>query len=352
MTAKTTNNEKVSVHTLQRSPLEDAEPFTDHGRLVRDLGALGLDLYITTKKTFTEGSALRVRSSDGGVQLEPVTIDGAEIRAMHNRIIDPNVISGTENLPMLNSYNMKDFAGSKMRLYDVALRDYQPPTQLIDINNDSYENIEAVIESVASPEVVLKSNSGSGGGSIKILDKKRAMEWVDRALKAGDAKPQIVQPKVKIGALPDGIRAISPDDRALVDKVRREKSLAELRMFVVKRGQEFDLVPILRAVVEDDSQFMTSHNDAYIDVELPDDLHEALSKSTKDIINKVTAQSGDKYALGAVDFYFDEHGLPMVMEGNFRNPALPLTAESQVAGRKMHLALAKTLAQMSAERTS
>lgn len=338
----------VSVHTLRDTRLEKRKDIVDGGRFIDDVAVHGLQLVMSSRNTFDKGQLfIPEHAADGGVdfrlgELDPET----PIEALYGRVISTIKAPGSEGIPMLNTNEVKTLAGSKIDLYRRVLADYQVPTELISMEAGSFDAAAETISGVTTDTVVLKSNRGAGGYSTKIMPKAEALEWVAAQIATGEAPAHIVQPEIMFGRLPEGIKAIGTDDeKTLVERAKKEKLLTELRMFVVKRASQHDIVPILR-VVPSEGMPMQGQNDDYVDVELPDDLMEVLQAVSGDIIDRVAVEADAEYVLGAIDYYFDEHGLPHVMEANFRSPQLPVTRENPRAGRLVHMSVAEALAGM------
>lgn len=338
----------VSVHTLRDTGLEKRKDIVDGGRFIDDVAAHGLQLVMSSRNTFDKGQLfVPEHNGDGGVDFRLGESDpNTPIEALYGRVISTIKAPGSEGIPMLNTNEVKTLAGSKIDLYRRVLAEYQVSTELISMEAGSFAAAADTIGNVATDTVVLKSNRGSGGYSTKIMPKANALEWVSAQILAGDTPAHIVQPEIMFGRLPEGINAIGTDDeKALVERAKKEKLLTELRMFVVKRADQHDIAPILR-VVPTEGMPMQGQNDDYVDVELPDDLMQALQEVSSDIIDRVASEADAEYVLGAIDYYFDEHGLPHVMEANFRSPQLPVTRENPRAGRLVHTSVAHALAGM------
>jgi glutathione synthase/RimK-type ligase-like ATP-grasp enzyme len=322
--------------------------FVDFGHFASDVAAHGLSVVISNKATFTEDGTVWTPRLDKNGQIDDLVatkIDPQDIAASHVRVLPEVNVAGGENIPKLNSNEVKRLARDKYGLYKRVLSDYQVETSLLSTDLQTYDEMVEVIAGVDGTEVVLKNNTGSGGRSTKTFAKEDAAAWLDEAIRSeGGLKPQILQPKLEFGRLPSDIETSDGDKRELLRRAQTEDLLSELRIFVVKRGMNHELVPILR-IVPNSGDSMAS--DEYVDAILPNDLQKAVFEATREITDKVaTEASGTKYVLGAVDFYFDKHQAPHVMEANFRSPTLPLTEESPVAGRRMHKAVAATLAEM------
>lgn len=338
----------VSVHTLTTTSPEKRRGVVDDGHLIKDLGEHGLRLVLSSKRTFTDGEAiLPSLSRDGELSFASAQVDPDTIQAMHVRPYIPIRVAGSERVPMLNPNSLKELAGSKIELYRHVLHTYQVPTAFLSMEPGSFSYAAELIEEVTTPRVVLKQNAGRGGYSTRILPKVEALAWVGQQIEEG-AKPHIVQPEIMFGPIPPSVRAVKGDVKAahLIERAREEGLLSELRMFVLKRGDEHDTIPVLR-IVREEGMPMQGQNDDYVDIELDDALMVGLSDATIDITDRTAKAAGDKaFVLGAVDFYFNPEGLPGLMEANFRSPELPTTNDTPIAGRASHRAVAKTLASM------
>lgn len=344
-------NPVVAIHTLRNTSPEDIAHFLDDGRLIKDLNDLGQDVVITDFDTFDNGVAqIPHLDQDGAIVLTKTSIDPKSIGAMRVRPLGPVTHPKSVDIPKLNSNSLKQFASSKIELYRQVLSDYQVPTEFLSMEKGSFDMMADIIHGVIGDEVVMKSNSGNGGFSTKILSKADALRWVAEELEKDNPKPQVVQEKVAFGPLPEGISAIGTDQGIdLVKFARQEALLSEVRMCVLKRGDITEVVPALR-VVFNKTLSMQGNNDRYVDITLDDDLNTALTDAALDIVDKATqAVGGEKYVIGAIDFYFDEFGLPHVMDANLRSPGLPSTHTSPSNGRTAHKALAATLAAMAGE---
>jgi len=346
------NNNTVAVYTLNDTPVKSPEKvdgFLDHGLLINDLAAHGLHLVVANKRTFEERRVYTPVSlgDSGHFRYDEIALDPADIDAMHVRLATETKNPTAAATPSLNSNALKEFALSKYNLYEQILRDQQIETHYMSMQADDFDMMRDNLEALASDQVVLKSNSGAGGSSTKIFSKKEAMQWINDNIGLEGVKPQVLQAKVNFGELPQGITATDTDTwQPLIDRARQEKLLSELRFFVVKRGAEHDVVPLLR-VVPDKSKSMSGSNDVYIEVALPDDLHEALSRNSAAILDAACEKSGaGNFAIGAIDYYFDEHQMPVVGDANLRSPALPTTDTTPRAGRMMHRSLARTMRAM------
>lgn len=340
----------VAVHTLQNTTPEKSLHFVDDGRLIQDVAELGGTLVLSTRDTFDKGEyRIPHIEKDGNVQFSAASLGTDSLSALYARPTGSINRPGSESVPKLNANELKTLAGSKIELYEKVLSSYQVETHLVGFDDPlAMASIADTVHAVATDRVILKENGGFGGYSTKVMEKNDALSWISEQLETGKTPDHVLQPQIMFGRLPDGIAAVgTPDEKALVERARKDALLTELRMFVVKRGEDLDMVPILR-VVPDKTLAMKGTNDDYIDVEMPDDLLAALRFSTADIMNRATAAAGDvEFALGAVDYYFDEQGLPAVMEANFRSPQLPITSENPIAGRALHKSIAKTLIAMS-----
>lgn len=333
----------VAVHTLETTSPDRQLAFIDHGRFAQDLAVHGLALCVTNKGTFSHGGASSV-TSEGA--LVPVQIDTEGLGAMHVRPLANINVAGSEGILKLNENSLKDLGRSKIELYRNVLSSYQVPTEFLSLLPEDLEAARMIIDAIATPEVALKSNSGAGGGSTKILDKSRAIAWLTEAVSSGNEKPHIVQPKVEFGRLPRSITAIGSEaQQALVKRAYTENLLTELRFFTTKFKDDIRCVPVLR-VVPVEGMSMSGQNDEYVDVEIEAELHAVLEEAARTIINKAAQVSGVDHALATIDFYFDKNGNPHVMEGNLRSPQLPTTRENPVSGRLVHQAVASVLAGM------
>ncbi len=340
------NLDLVSVHTRLDATTEKLDLFTDHGRFANDLAHHGLELVITNKDSFTNNTAKTVTRSltDGSTSYDDVDINPRDIHAMYGRLISPVTRpQGSETIPKINSNELKKLASSKFELYTRVLSEEQVPTWFISMQPDDYETSVKAIEAIAGTNVVLKANKGSGGQSTKISSKHDAIAWINAEMLKPEPTAQILQAQINFGPIPNEVNAVSDYGKSLIERARREGLLSELRMFTIKRDDEFDTIPVLR-IVPDKSLPMQGHNDDYIDVNLPDELYNALKMSSIRIADKVCEEvGGDRFAIGAVDYYFDYQGLPRVGEANFRSPQLPTTNETPVAGRGVFRSMAKTL---------
>jgi hypothetical protein len=342
----------VSVHTSGETTPDEMQEFIDHGQLAFDLAKTGLSLVLTNKKTFTEdGAVKRPIWHESGLSFRDDRIDPDRLSAMHVRLLPKINVEGSEAIPKLNSNEVKDLARDKYDMYRRVLHDYQVPTELLSVENQTFDEMVDTIAAVDGDQVVIKKNTGSSGYSTKVLEKFEAVDWLSRELTAeGGMKPHILQPKIEFGRLPADITTSDQRYNGLVERAKREKLLTELRMFVVKRGDQHDLTPVLR-IVPDEKLRMEGQNDVYVDTELPDDLERAVNEATIAITDKLSGEvGGEKYMLGAVDYYFDKHGMPHVMEANFRSPQLPVSRDNPVAGQDTHQAVAMALADMANER--
>jgi hypothetical protein len=340
----------VSVHTLENTSGGNISRFIDDGQLIDDMNKFGLDMVISNKGTFDRGDVLvPLVEKSGNITFQPSKLGAVSLQAMHVRPIASIKRPGSEGIPILNPNNLKEMASNKYNLYKKVLEDYQTPMHLLPLESECIADMENVIDDIASDRVVIKSNKGYGGNSTKFMSKSEALLWLSREIESREeAKDYIVQPEIMFGRLPDGICAIgTEEEKSLVKKARKDELLTELRMFVVKRGANSDIIPILR-IVPEKGAMMQRQNDVYVDVDLPDDLHTALDETVLDIMDRVSSvvDGGVLHAIGAVDFYFDKHSIPHVMEANFRSPQLPITRENPVAGRAIHESVAATLADM------
>jgi hypothetical protein len=337
----------IAIHILTDTTDQKIDRFLDGGRLVSDLNDRGYSVALTDRNVFDATSAARrVVMGDGGYSLEDVAADVSSIHTMRSHLTIPLRRAGTEAIPKLNSNNLKELAGSKIELYERVLADYQVSTDLISMQPEDFDTIADLIHAVASKDVVLKSNAGLGGTSTRMFDKNEAIAWVAQQIEAGNTKPHILQPKIEFGRLPDDIRGIGEESDQLVKRARKENLLTELRFYALKNNEAIETIPVLR-VVPVEGLPMQGSNDTYVEIELSDDLRIALDESTRAIIRKATdASGGDTHALGAVDYYFDSHGLPHVMEANFRTPGLPTSKLLPRAGRLVHSVLADVLVDM------
>ena len=340
------NTDFVSIHTLKDTPSEKLDLFTDEGRFADDLAAHGLELLISNKGTFESGRALNVTRTDEGVSAYVPSIAEGEISAMHVRLIGKVNVSGSEDVLKVNDNSLKALAGSKYELYKQVLVGEQVETHFVSMQPNDFDVISDMIDAIATDNVVLKSNSGSGGHTTKIQTKKAAIQWVRENMSETNAIPQILQAQVIPGPIPDSVRGVDEYGKHLTERARKEGLLYELRMFAIKRGENCDMVPVLRVVPDKDLP-MKGTNDDYLDVELDSELFAALALSAKKIMDDVCQKSnaGD-FALGAIDYYFDENGIPHVMEANLRSPQLPSTNDTPIAGRNAHKALALSFREM------
>ena len=341
------NTDTVSIHALHDTTQEKLDLFTDSGRFANDLALHGLDLVISSKLTFDEGRAQSVsRNVAGETSYGETSIDPDRVAAMHVRLIGKVNRPGTEGVPKINTNALKGLAGSKYDLYNRVLKQDQVPTHFMSMEVDDFEATVDAINAVETENVVIKSNSGAGGYSTKIRSKMDAIDWVRNTMGTDDAKPQILQAQIMPGSLPAGISGTDEYSRSLIERTRKETLLHELRMFAIKRGDECDVVPVLR-VVPDKNLPMQGRNDDYLDVEIEDELLTALALSSKRIMDTACVESGaGDFALGAIDYYFDDDGLPHVMEANLRSPQLPSTNDTPLAGRAAHASLALSFRQM------
>ncbi len=342
-----TNTDSVTIHTLRNTTQERLDLFTDDGRFADDLAVHGLDLLVSSRDTFDLGNVHRVtRDSDGVSSYTAESVDIDTIAAMHVRLIGSVNRSGSEDILKVNDNSLKDLAGSKYDLYEKVLSEDQVQTHFISMRPEDFEVISDTINAIATDNVVLKSNSGSGGYSTKIQNKQAAIEWVRNNMSDADVTPQILQALVMPGGLPEGIVGVDEYGKKLIERTRKEQLLYELRMFSVKRGEKCDVIPVLRVVPNKDLP-MQGRNDDYLDVEIDDDLFAALAVSAKRIMDAACKESnaGD-FALGAIDYYFDEEGFPHVMEANLRSPQLPSTNDTPIAGRSAHKAMALSFREM------
>ncbi|MCL2038193.1 hypothetical protein FWG95_04320 [Candidatus Saccharibacteria bacterium] len=343
------NRNIVSVHTSIDTTDANRHKFVDDGLFVQDIAEKGLQLVLSGKRTFTEGGLVHrpFFGRDGVLSFQEEVISPDDIQAMHVRLVPSINVDGSETIPKLNSNNVKKLAGSKYELYRRVLEGYQVPTQLISTDTD-LATMEEMIAVVSGQDVVLKSNSGAGGKSTKIMPKEEALQWLISQIDSDTGlRPQILQPRIRFGRLPEEIEAVDEAYRGLVERAKREDLLSELRMFIVKRGNAHTLAPVLRIVPNIGDKM---GNDVYVDADLPDDLYVALAETTEDIINRVAQETGEEYILGAVDFYFDPERMPHVMEANLRSPELPVTRQNPLSGRKMHKAVASVLSDIVNER--
>ena len=344
------NTELVAVHTRADATIDKLNLATDHGRFANDLAHHGLELVITNKDSFTNNTAKTVTRSvvDGSTDYSDIDINPQAIQAMYGRLIAPVTRPpGSETIPKINSNELKKIAASKFDLYTRVLSAEQVPTWFISMQPDDYETSIKAIEAIVGTNVVLKANQGSGGKTTKIHSKEEAVAWIDAEMLKTDPIAQILQAQIEFGTIPEEIKGVSDYGKTLLKRARKENLLTELRMFTIKRDDEFDTIPVMR-IVPDKSLPMQGHNDDYIDVELPEDMYNALKVTSIRIIDKVCEEAGgDRFAIGAVDYYFDKQGFPRVGEANFRSPQLPTTNETPVAGRGVFRSMAKTLHAMS-----
>jgi len=332
----------VSVHMLRDTTPEKQAAVLDHGRFIDDLARCGLGVVLSNKNTFLRGDAVIPAAIGDDMVLRTEKVEPEAIDAMYARLLAPVTVEGSEDIPKLNENPLKRLAASKIDLYHQVLKDYQVPTYFVSMQREDFGEAADIISAMATDRVVLKRNSGAGGMSTRILEKADALAWVDEQIENG-AKPHILQPEVMFGVLPASITAAHEDDRPLIDRARRERLLYELRAFVVKRGDEFDVVPILR-VVPDKTKPMQGHNDDYIDIVLEDELMNVVRETSTVITENASRVAGNiPYVIGAVDYYFDEEGTIKVMEANYRSPQLPVTRENPIAGRATHIAVADAL---------
>ena len=345
----TVDKKIIAVHTLPSTSPEKVQRFFDDGRLIRDLGNEGHDVIMTNRHTFETGEAQRATvRKRGEIALRSILVDPSEVGAMHVRIVPQITKSGSELIPKLNDNSLKELAGSKIELYRQVLSGYQPETSFLSMKPDDFTHMAELIDSIDTPDVVIKDNAGFGGYSAKILSKPEALSWVARQLEAGKTNAQILQPKVAFGALPKGIKATSSKDHEiLIRRARKEGFLTELRYFAIQSGDRIQTTPVLR-LVPDATLPMQGDNDIYIEVDVPDELDSLLQETTRDIVTRATEKAGGiAHAVGAVDYYFDTQGVPHVMEANFRSPALPETSKYPVAGEVMRQSLVAALTTMS-----
>ena len=337
----------IAIHTLPNSSDQMISRFLDGGKLVDHLNERGYTVSLTNRDVFDATSAAhRVISSKDNYTLEPTATDISSIDAMYSRLAGPVRRPGIELIPKLNSNELKTLAGSKIELYRQVLSEYQVPTEFVSMQAEDFNETADLIHAVATDTVVIKGNGGFGGASTNVLEKKDAIAWVAQQIEAGNEKPQILQPKIEFGRLPDGIRGVGEDQALLVERARKENLLTELRFYALKKNDTIDTVPVLR-VVPTTGLPMQGSNDVYVEIDLSDDLREALDEITRAIVRKATAAAnGDNHAIGAVDYYFDAHALPHVMEANFRTPGLPASNLLPRAGRLAHTLLADVLVSM------
>lgn len=345
--SSSSNEPTIAIHTLPNSSNQSVSRFLDGGRLVGDLNDRGYSVNLTNRDVFDATSAAQRILTDGnGYTLQTVDSDSSSIRAMYSRLVNPVRRPGTEAIPKLNSNELKQLAGSKIELYRQVLSEYQVPMHLVSMEAVDFNATADLIHSVATDMVVLKANGGFGGASTNVFDKKNALAWIAQQIETGNAKPQVLQPKIEFGRLPDSIRGVGEDSAALVERARKEQLLTELRFYALKNNETIDTIPVLRVVMAA-GQPMQGSNDVYVEVELSDDLREVLDETTRTVVRKATdVSNGDNYAIGAVDYYFDIHGLPHVMEANFRAPGLPETKKLPRAGRLAHTLIADILVNM------
>jgi len=347
------NEPIIAIHTLPGSSDQMINGFLDGGKLANHLNDRGYAVNLTNRDVFDSTSAaLRVISSGDGYSLQPTDADISSIDAMYSRLAAPIRRPGTESIPKLNSNELKTLAGSKIDLYRQVLSEYQVPTQLISMKADDFSETADLIHAVATGTVVLKGNSGFGGASTNVLDKKEAVSWVAQQIEAGNEKLHILQPKIEFGRLPDGIQGVGEENASIVDRARRENLLTELRFYALKKNDTIDTVPVLR-VVPTAGLPMQGSNDIYVEIDLSDDLREVLDETTRTIVRKATdAVKGSSHALGAIDYYFDVNGLPHVMEANFRTPGLPASNLLPRAGHLAHTLLADVLVSMAQDKST
>jgi hypothetical protein len=335
----------VAVHTRVNTTTRHLDLATDHGRFADDLADLGYGLVITNRNTFSDGNVkIASRSkTDDSVTYTDAHIDPEDILAIHSRMVIPLVDPVSDLIPKINSNNLKHLVSSKFNLYEKVLSNEQVPTWFISMNPDDYNASIESIKNIDTTSVVLKANKGSGGYTTKIHSKKAAIKWINGEMLKPEPVAQILQALIDFGTIPEGVYGVSDYAKELIVRARKENLLTELRIFTLKRNDEFDTVPVLR-IVPDKNLPMQGRNDVYLDVRLSDELYESLRASSIRITNKVCEEAGnDQFAIGAVDYYFDKHGVPRVAEANFRSPQLPTTNTTPIAGRAVFQSTAKTL---------
>lgn len=95
MRTNNTHEQTVAIHTLVGTTPEKLDSFTDHGRLVEDLGREGLHLAMTTRDTFDNDQAHAVDINEQGVPVcTEITIRPGDISAMHVPVTRENPIAG------------------------------------------------------------------------------------------------------------------------------------------------------------------------------------------------------------------------------------------------------------------
>ncbi|PLS80578.1 hypothetical protein CYG49_04900 [Candidatus Saccharibacteria bacterium] len=340
----------VAIHTLRNSKPAKLEQVVDHGRFLRDLADKKLSVVITNLNTFKAGELLRpVVDSDGTVRFTPETVaveSLAGLVSMHNRVLGPLTHEAATGIPRVNSNELKEYANSKSRLNSEILGEYQVPTLLIPTDPAEIGTAIEMLGSIEGSRVIVKKDNGSGGGSTQRLDKAEAAQWLEQFFADEQRSAHVMQPEIIFGTLPETIRGVSEQEEDLVRRSRQEGLLTELRLFVVKRQNEADIIPIGRIVADKDDR-MGGASDTYVDVTVDDSLMNELAPVAQGIIDKTVERSKSApFAVGAVDFYFLPDGGFGVMEANIKSPQLPRTRDNAVAGRAVHRALAKTLATM------
>ncbi len=339
----------AAINVLRSTPESVMLDKTDNGRFVRDLADRGLSAVVTNMGTFIDGDSMAFvpRFTDDGVVFEPRAINVANIKTMQNRVLSPHGRPEAAHIPKLNPDALKLYAGSKSRMYDEVLAQYQVETHLIHMDDDTLGDIETALTLFADErQITVKSDNGTGSKSTRHMDLSELASYVDMQLKNGNSPNLVVQPRIDFGDLPQDVTGHTPEDQKRVDTTREQALLNEVRIMCVKSGDKLTFIPVLRVVMNKE-EAMGGASDTYIDIDISDELLAKLELITADVVRRTTVNAGDiQHAFAAVDFYFNESGEPRVMEVNMRSPVAPRTDKNPHSGRLMHAAIADTMYDM------